>query len=101
MTDMSAAVSRGKTSAPRRAEVRKVVIASLIGSTIEWYDFFLYGIVAGIVFNKLYFPSDDPIVAIMLAYATFAVGFVARPFGGLIFGHFGDKIGRKKMLVLT
>ena len=101
MTDTNSAAGHGQPTTPDRSEVRKVVIASLIGSTIEWYDFFLYGIVAGIVFNKLYFPSDDPIVAIMLAYATFAVGFVARPFGGLIFGHFGDKIGRKKMLVLT
>ncbi|MBA4491649.1 MFS transporter [Paracoccus sp. S1E-3] len=82
-------------------DVKKVVFASLVGSTIEWYDFFLYGVVAGIVFNKLYFPSDDPTVSILLAYATFAVGFVARPLGGLIFGHFGDRIGRKTMLVLT
>ncbi|TKA96100.1 MHS family MFS transporter [Cereibacter changlensis] len=82
-------------------ELRKVVIASLVGSTVEWYDFFLYGVVAGIVFNQLYFPSDNPTVSIMLAYATFAVGFVARPLGGLIFGHFGDKIGRKTMLVIT
>lgn len=85
----------------RRSQVRRVVLASLIGSTIEWYDFFLYGIVAGLVFNKIYFPAHDPLVSIMLAYATFAVGFVARPFGGLVFGHFGDKLGRKKMLVIT
>ncbi len=85
----------------KERELRKVVIASLVGSTIEWYDFFLYGVVAGIVFNKLYFPVDNATVSILLAYATFAVGFVARPFGGLIFGHFGDRIGRKTMLVLT
>ncbi len=81
--------------------LRRVVIASVIGATIEWYDFFLYGIVAGIVFNKLFFPASDPVVSILLAYATFAVGFVARPLGGVVFGHFGDKIGRKSMLVLT
>ncbi len=81
--------------------LRRVAVASLIGATIEWYDFFLYGVVAGIVFNKLFFPSSDPIVGTLLAYATFAVGFVARPVGGLIFGHFGDRIGRKQMLVLT
>lgn len=81
--------------------VKRVVTASLIGATIEWYDFFLYGVVAGIVFNKLYFPTGDPLISTMLAYATFAVGFVARPFGGVIFGHFGDKIGRKSMLVMT
>ena len=83
------------------AAVRRVVTASLIGATIEWYDFFLYGVVAGIVFNKLYFPTDDPLVSTMLAYTTFAVGFITRPLGGLIFGHFGDRIGRKSMLVMT
>ncbi|AXC51010.1 MFS transporter [Paracoccus suum] len=85
----------------REQDVRKVVFASLVGSTIEWYDFFLYGVVAGIVFNQLYFPVHDPTISIMLAYATFAVGFVARPLGGLIFGHFGDRLGRKTMLVIT
>ena len=82
-------------------EVRRVVTASLIGATIEWYDFFLYGVVAGIVFNKLYFPVSDPLVATMLTYGTFAVGFISRPLGGVIFGHFGDKVGRKSMLVMT
>lgn len=81
--------------------IKRVVAASLIGATIEWYDFFLYGVVAGIVFNKLYFPSHDILVSTLLAYTTFAVGFVTRPLGGVIFGHFGDKIGRKSMLVLT
>ncbi|RVJ70797.1 MFS transporter [Sinorhizobium medicae] len=85
----------------RESEVRRVVFASLIGATIEWYDFFLYGVIAGIVFNQLYFPSHDPLVSMVLAYATFAVGFVARPLGGIVFGHFGDKLGRKQMLVLT
>ena len=81
--------------------VRRVVAASIVGATIEWYDFFLYGVVAGIVFNKLFFPANDPVVSTLLAYTTFAVGFVARPLGGVVFGHFGDKIGRKSMLVLT
>lgn len=79
----------------------RVVIASLVGATIEWYDFFLYGVVAGIVFNKLYFPASDPLVGTLMAYATFAVGFITRPIGGIIFGHFGDKIGRKSMLIMT
>lgn len=82
-------------------DLRRVVAASVIGATIEWYDFFLYGIVAGIVFNKLFFPAGDELVGVMLAYTTFAIGFVARPLGGVVFGHFGDKIGRKSMLVLT
>ena len=84
-----------------RNTVRTVVMASLVGATIEWYDFFLYGVVAGIVFNKLYFPTADPLVSTLLAYGTFAVGFVTRPLGGVIFGHFGDRIGRKTMLVMT
>lgn len=91
-----------KASVDKKAkEVRRVVAASLIGATIEWYDFFLYGVVAGIVFNKLYFPSSDPLISTMLAYGTFAVGFLSRPLGGVIFGHFGDKLGRKSMLVMT
>ncbi len=81
--------------------LRRVVTASIVGATIEWYDFFLYGVVAGIVFNKLYFPTSDPLISTLLAYGTFAVGFLARPIGGVIFGHFGDKIGRKSMLILT
>ncbi|MDY7548279.1 MFS transporter [Glaciimonas sp. Gout2] len=81
--------------------LRRVAMASIIGATIEWYDFFLYGVVASIVLNKLYFPTGDPATSTMLAYATFAVGFMARPLGGVIFGHFGDKVGRKSMLVIT
>src|SRR6195952_5547073 len=81
--------------------IRKVVVSALVGATIEWYDFFLYGVVAGIVFNKQYFPGSDPVVSTLLAYTTFAVGFITRPLGGVIFGHFGDKIGRRSMLVMT
>src|SRR6185437_6695974 len=94
-------ISTGSETMDQRALLRRVVYASLIGATVEWYDFFLYGVVAGIVFNKLYFPAGDPVIATLLAYTTFAVGFVARPLGGVIFGHFGDKIGRKSMLVIT
>ena len=84
-----------------RTMLRRVVAASLVGATIEWYDFFLYGVVAGIVFNKLYFPTSDPLISTLLAYTTFAVGFLTRPLGGVIFGHFGDKIGRKPLLIIT
>ncbi|MFT4301831.1 MAG: MFS transporter [Desulfovibrio sp.] len=87
--------------ATSKKEMRKVVIASLLGATIEWYDFFLYGVVAGIVFNKLYFPTADPFIGTILAYSTFAIGYLARPLGGFIFGHYGDKLGRKRMLILT
>ncbi len=81
--------------------IRRVVIASFIGTTIEWYDFFLYGTAAALVFNKLFFPNIDPAAGTMAAFATYAVGFFARPLGGIVFGHFGDKIGRKSMLVTT
>ena len=94
-------MSAAATDVHAQANLRRVVISSLMGAVIEWYDFFLYGVVAGLVFNKLYFPSFSPGVGTILAFATFAVGFVARPLGGFIFGHFGDKIGRKKMLILT
>ncbi|WP_336492627.1 MFS transporter, partial [Methylobacterium nigriterrae] len=93
--------ANGSGRATAQGGLRRVVSAALIGATIEWYDFFLYGVVAGIVLNKLYFPASDPLVSTLLAYATFAVGFVTRPLGGVIFGHFGDRIGRKSMLVIT
>ncbi|MEV0588890.1 MFS transporter [Nonomuraea sp. NPDC050310] len=81
--------------------IKKIVGASLIGTTIEWYDFFLYGSAAALVFNKLFFPDSDPLVGTLLAFLTYAVGFVARPLGGLVFGHFGDRIGRKTLLVVS
>ena len=81
--------------------IRRVVIASFIGTAIEWYDFFLYGTAAALVFNRLFFPNFDPVAGTMAAFATYAVGFFARPLGGVIFGHFGDRIGRKGMLVTT
>lgn len=87
--------------AAERATLRRVVAASAIGTTIEWYDFFLYGTAAALVFNKLFFPEADPLVGTMLAFATYALGFVARPLGGVIFGHFGDRVGRKKLLMLS
>ncbi|MBA3578327.1 MAG: MHS family MFS transporter, partial [Sphingomonas sp.] len=75
--------------------------ASLIGTTIEWYDFFLYGSAAALVFNRLFFPDYDPLTGTMLAFATYALGFVARPVGGIVFGHFGDRIGRKRLLMIS
>ena len=81
------------------SQLRRVVAASFIGTTIEWYDFFLYGTAAALVFNKLFFPTLDPLAGTLSAYGTFAVGFIARPLGGAVFGHYGDRFGRKKMLV--
>ena len=83
------------------SSTRRVVLASFIGTTIEWYDFFLYGTAAALVFDRLFFPNIDPYAAKMAAFATFAVGFFARPLGGIVFGHYGDKLGRKSMLVTT
>ena len=87
------------TKGQKRTPLGRVIAASLIGTTIEWYDFFLYGSAAALVFNKLFFPSFDPLVGTLLAFATYAVGFIARPLGGIVFGHFGDRIGRKKLLM--
>jgi len=81
--------------------IRTIALASAIGTTIEWYDFFLFGVVTPLVFNKLFFPNYDPLVGTLLAYTTFFVGFISRPFGGIIFGHYGDRIGRKTVLILT
>ncbi|MEU8504911.1 MFS transporter [Streptomyces brevispora] len=86
---------------PRAANLRRIVAASLIGTTIEWYDFFLYGSAAALVFNKLFFPDSDPLVGTLLSFLTYAVGFAARPIGALVFGHYGDRLGRKKLLVLS
>jgi metabolite-proton symporter len=80
---------------------RRVLLASAVGSALEWYDFFIYGTAAALVFGQLFFPKADPSVGTLLSFATFGVGFVARPLGGLVFGHLGDRIGRKPVLVLT
>src|SRR5690242_4163561 len=87
--------------AARNTNIKSVIVASFIGTTIEWYDFFIYGTAAALVFNKLFFPSFDPFVGTLSAFATFAVGFVARPLGGIVFGHYGDRVGRKTMLVYS
>ncbi|HEY7184954.1 MAG TPA: MFS transporter [Vicinamibacterales bacterium] len=85
----------------RGGSVRLVAFASLIGTTIEWYDFFLYGTAAALVFNRLFFPNSDPLMGTLYAFGTYAVGFFARPVGGIVIGHYGDRVGRKSMLVLT
>src|SRR5262245_20479302 len=84
-----------------QTSVDRVVGASFIGTAIEWYDFFLYGTAAALVFPKLFFPEIDPVAGTMAAFGTYAVGFVARPFGGVLFGHYGDRFGRKSALVAT
>lgn len=86
---------------PPRTSLIKVVAASMLGTTVEWYDFFLYGVAAAIVLPQVFFPAADPVAGTLLSFGTFAIGFVARPLGGLVFGHYGDKLGRKKLLVVS
>jgi len=90
-----------KPSPSSTASIRKVAIASFIGTTIEWYDFFLYGTASALVFGRLFFPNYDPLTGTLASFGTYAVGFAARPIGGIVCGHYGDKIGRKSMLILT
>ena len=87
--------------AEHSAQLRKAVIASTIGTAIEWYDFFLYGTAAGLVFGKLFFPNQEPLAATLAAFGTYFIGFAARPIGAAIFGHYGDRIGRKATLIAT
>ena len=99
MLEVTAAEQR--VSAEERSSHGKVLVASVIGSVVEWYDFLVYGTASALVFNKIFFPSLAPEVGILVAFGAYAVGFVSRPLGGAVFGHFGDRIGRKAMLSLT
>lgn len=90
-----------KTSESANASIHKIAIASFVGTTIEWYDFFLYGTASALIFGKLFFPNYDPLTATLASFGTYAVGFAARPIGGIVCGHFGDRIGRKSMLIFT
>jgi metabolite-proton symporter len=90
-----------KTTVSSQTSIGKVAIASFIGTTIEWYDFFLYGTASALVFGRLFFPNYDPLTGTLASFGTYAVGFVARPIGGVVCGHFGDRVGRKSMLILT
>src|SRR5215813_11872283 len=98
------AIMAAPTTAPaidEGVQLRRAVIAATIGTTIEWYDFFLYSVVTGLVFAKLFFPKSDPLVGTLQAFGVYAVGFLARPIGAAIFGHYGDRIGRKSALIAT
>ena len=99
---MTTAVIHGTLSASEHsAQLRKAIIASTIGTAIEWYDFFLYGTAAGLIFGKLFFPNSDPLTATLAAFGTYFIGFVGRPIGAAIFRHYGDRIGRKATLIAT
>jgi MFS transporter, MHS family, shikimate and dehydroshikimate transport protein len=92
---------RGGDDIEHRRSIRRVAFASFVGTTVEWYDFFLYGTASALVFPKLFFPHFSPLAGTLASFATFGVAFFARPIGGVLFGHFGDRIGRKSMLVVT
>ena len=96
-----AATGAAQPSSDDRSQLTRAVIAATIGTSIEWYDFFLYSTVTGLVFAKLYFPNSDPLVGTLQAFLVYAVGFIARPIGAAIFGHYGDRIGRKGTLIAT
>src|SRR5436853_5366871 len=96
-----AAVIATHIAPPKRQSIAKVAAASLIGTTLEFYDHFIYGSAAALVFPKLFFPQSDPLVATLLSFASYGVAFAARPLGAAIFGHFGDKVGRKSVLFIT
>lgn len=99
---MNEAISAHDASTATRLRPHRLAgLASMAGTTIEWYDFFLYGTAAALIFNKIFFPALDPISGVLAAFATYAVGFLGRPLGGIVFGHFGDRLGRKSMLLLT
>src|SRR6202051_4141370 len=101
-TTMGVITSQGQLSdVEHSAQLRKAVIAATVGTTIEWYDFFVYGTAAGLIFPKLFFPNEDPLTGTLAAFGTYFVGFVGRPIGAAIFGHYGDRVGRKATLIAT
>jgi metabolite-proton symporter len=97
----SSSTSSGLSDSEHSAQLRKAVIAATVGTTIEWYDFFIYGTAAGLVFPKLFFPNEDPLTGTLAAFSTYFIGFIGRPIGAAIFGHYGDRIGRKATLIAT
>src|SRR3954463_12558244 len=100
MAALSTAAS-GLSESEHNRQLRRALLASTIGTTIEWYDFLLYGTVTGLIFGKLFFPKSDPLVGMLEAFAVYSVGFVARPIGAMVFGHYGDRIGRKGALIAS
>jgi MFS family permease len=100
-TMATTAAPSGLSDAEHSAQLRKAVVAATVGTTIEWYDFFIYGTAAGLIFPKLFFPNEDPLTGTLAAFGTYFVGFIGRPIGAAIFGHYGDRIGRKATLIAT
>src|SRR6476660_3895882 len=98
---MTTATYGNLSASEHDSQLRKAIVASTIGTAIEWYDFFLYGTAAGLIFGKLFFPNSDPLTAMLAAFGTYFIGFVGRPIGAAIFRHYGDRIGRKATLIAT
>src|SRR6185369_11141834 len=101
MTDTTFPVGATVAEAEHRAHLRRAVIASTVGTTIEWYDFLIYSTMTGLVFGRVFFAGNDPLTSTLQAFGVFFIGFVARPIGAAIFGHYGDRIGRKATLIVT
>src|SRR6478735_12826653 len=101
MTDTTLPVGATAGEAEHRAHLRRAVIASTVGTTIEWYDFLIYSTMTGLVFGHVFFAGSDPLIDTLKAFGVFFIGFVARPIGAAIFGHYGDRIGRKATLIVT
>jgi len=97
--DLATKTSTVNTS--KRTSTSRLAAASAVGTTLEWYDFTVYNTLAALIFNRLFFPSFDPLVGTILAFSTYAVGYISRPIGGLVFGHLGDKLGRRFVLFVT
>jgi len=100
MAALSATAS-GLSEAEHNRQLRRALLASTVGTTIEWYDFLLYGTVTGLVFGRLFFPGSSALIGVLQAFGVFFIGFVGRPIGAAIFGHYGDRIGRKATLIVT
>lgn len=101
MPDTMSTLAQPAAHAPRRVRNSRLATASMIGTSLEWYDFTIYNTLAALVFNHLFFPSVDPLAGTILAFSTYAVGYVSRPLGGFVFGNLGDRIGRRAVLMLT
>ena len=101
MSDDSITANSSNSEAHMKSNMRTVALTALAGTSIEWYDFFLYATAAALVFPAAFFPESTPAIGLILSFGTFAFGFIARPIGGILFGHFGDRIGRKRTLVLA
>ncbi|WP_347557329.1 MFS transporter [Robbsia sp. KACC 23696] len=101
MSELATTLSPDIRASAAKPTNRRLALASMVGTSLEWYDFTVYNTLAALVFGKLFFPSIDPLAGLILAFSTYAVGYVSRPFGGFVLGHLGDRLGRRAVLVIT